>query len=148
MPKSTDVCNSILALIFNATAWADIAENDGSGPLSNLYLALYTDTPGVAGDPRTNEVTVGAYAGYARKAVTRNIAGWLAPSGGITKNTAIAQFVECSGGTGATITHVAIVTTASGAGSVLYAGQLSAPRTIATGIQPQFAAEALVVTET
>ena len=27
MPKSTATCNSILALIFNATAWADIAEN-------------------------------------------------------------------------------------------------------------------------
>lgn len=31
MPKSTNTCNSILALIFNATAWADIAENDTSG---------------------------------------------------------------------------------------------------------------------
>jgi hypothetical protein len=148
MPKSTDTCNSVLALIFNGTAWADIAENDTSAPLTNLYLALYTATPGVGGDPRTNEVTTGAYAGYVRKAIARTTGGWLAPTGGVTKNTALAQFVECSGGTGCTITHVAIVTTASGDGDVLYAGALSDNRDVSTGIQPQFAAEALVVTET
>lgn len=147
MAKSTDTCNSILALIFNGTAWADIAENDSSGPLTNLYLALYTDTPGVGGDPRTNEVTVGAYASYARIAVSRNVGGWLAPTGGVTKNTALKQFPECTGGTGATITHVAIVTSASGDGDVLYAGALGSPRSVSSGIQPQFAAEALTVTE-
>jgi hypothetical protein len=148
MPKSTNTCDSILGLIFQGSAWADIAENDASAPLANLYLALYTDTPGVGDDPRTNEVTTGAYAGYVRKAVARSVVGWLTPSGGVTKNAATLAFVESTGGTGCTITHVAIVTTASGAGKVLYAGQLTAPRVIATGIQPQFLAEALVVTET
>ena len=148
MPKSTNTCNSILGLIFRAEAWADIAENDGSGPLTNLYLALYTDTPGILDDPQTNEVTVGAYQGYVRKAVARSNVGWLNPAGGITKNAATQAFVESTGGTGCTITHVAIVTTSTGAGKVLYAGQLSSPRVIATGIQPQFLAEALVVTET
>lgn len=145
MAKSTDTCNSILALIFNATAWADIAENDATGPLTSLYLALYTADPGVGGDPRTNEAT---YTGYARKAVARTVAGWLAPSGGVTKNTALQQFVECSGGTNI-ITHVAIVTTGPTLidGDVLYAGELASPRTISTGIQPQFALEALTVTE-
>ena len=147
MAKSTDTCNSILALIFNGTAWADIAENDSSDPLTNLYVALYTATPGVGGDPRTNEVGTGAYAGYARVAVARSTDGWLAPSGGVTKNKALTQFAECSGGTGATITHVAIVTSASGDGDVLYAGELASPRSVSAGIQPQFAAEALTVTE-
>jgi hypothetical protein len=83
-----------------------------------------------------------------RKAVARSTGGWLAPSGGITKNTALAQFVEMASGTGCSVTHVAIVTTSSGDGDILYAGQLTAPRTVAAGIQPQFSAEALVVTET
>lgn len=148
MAKSTEVCNKILALIFNATAWADIAENDSSSPLENLYLALYTDSPGVGGDPRTNEVQVAAYASYERKAVARTTDGWLVPSGGITKNKAELKFVECSGGTGAHITHVAIVTTASGDGDVLYAGELTSHRDVSLGIQPQFALEQLIVTET
>lgn len=148
MAKSTDTCNSILALIFNGTAWADIAQNDGSGPLTSLYVALYTADPGTGGDPRTNEVSTAAYTGYLRKEVARTTGGWLAPTGGVTKNTALAQFPECTAGTGATITHVAIVTTSTGDGDVLYAGELSSPRSVSTGIQPQFAAEALVVTET
>jgi hypothetical protein len=148
MPKSTEICNKILALIFNATAWANVADNAAGSPLTNLYLALYTSDPGVGGDPRTNEVAGAAYASYARKTIARTTGGWLEPTGGVTKNTALAQFPECTGGTGATITHVAIVTTASGDGDVLYAGELTSPRQISSGIQPQFAAEALTVTET
>ena len=55
MPKSTNTCNSILALIFNATAWADIAENDTSAPAANLYVSLHTADPGVGGAQTTNE---------------------------------------------------------------------------------------------
>jgi hypothetical protein len=148
MAKSTDICNNILKLIFNATTWTGIAVNDTGTPLANLWVALYTDAPGVGGDPRTNEVQVAAYAGYVRKQVARTTDGWLAASGGITKNTAELKFVECSGGTGAHISHVAIVTTASGDGDVLYAGELTSHRDISLGIQPQFAAEQLIITET
>lgn len=143
MPKSTSACNSILALIFNATTWADIAENDTSGPLANLYLALHTASPGVGGSPLTNEAT---YGGYARLAVPRTTGGWDAPSAGATVNAALAQFVECSSGSD-TITHVSICTTPSGAGIVLYAGALAASRAVSAGIQPQFADSALTVTE-
>jgi hypothetical protein len=148
MAKSTDTCNSLLALIFNATTWEGIAQDDTTGALTNLWIALYTDSPGVGGDPRTNEVGTGAYAGYVRKQVARTSAAWKVPAGGLTKNEAILQFVECSGGTGAHISHVAIVTTASGDGDVLYAGELTSHRDVSVGIQPQFAAEQLIITET
>jgi hypothetical protein len=143
MAKSTSVCNSILALIFNGTAWADIAENDSSVPLSNLYLSLHTADPGVGGLQTTNEAT---YTGYARLAVVRTTSGWAVPSSGSTSNAALAQFIICSGGSN-TITHVAIGKADSGAGLVLYAGALSSPRSVSDGIQPQFAIGALVVTE-
>lgn len=143
MPKSTSASNSILALIFNATAWADIAENDSSSPAANLYLSLHTADPGVGGSQTTNET---AYTNYARIAVARTTGGWDAPSGGATANAALAQFAQC-GVTGATITHVAIGTASSGAGLVLYAGALSSSLAVANGIQPQFAAGALDVTE-
>lgn len=46
MPKSTSTCNSLLALIFNATTWNLIAENDTTSPATNLYLSLHTADPG------------------------------------------------------------------------------------------------------
>ena len=144
MPKSTATCNSILALIFNATAWADIAENDSSSPATNLYLSLHTADPGVGNNQTTNETS---YTNYARIAVARTTIGWDVPSGGATANAALAQFAQC-GASGATITHVAIGTASSGPGTVLYAGALSSSLAVANGIQPQFAAGALDVTET
>ena len=143
MPKSTSASNSILALIFNATAWADIAENDSSSPATNLYLSLHTADPGVGGAQTTNETS---YTNYARIAVARTTGGWDAPSGGATANAALAQFAQC-GASGATLTHVAIGTASSGTGLVLYAGALTSSLAVANGIQPQFAAGALDVTE-
>jgi hypothetical protein len=145
MPKATSVCNSILALIFNATAWADIAENDASGPLTNLYLALHTGLPGTGGLQTTNEAT---YANYARLPVARSTSGWAVPSSGSTSNAALAQFNICNAAGANSITHVSIGKAGSGAGLVLYSGALNSPRTVDDGIQPQFALGGLVVTET
>jgi hypothetical protein len=143
MPKSTSASNSILALIFNATAWADLAENDGSSPATDLYVSLHTADPGVGGSQTTNEA---AYTNYARVAVVRTTSGWDAPSGGATANAALIQFPQC-GVTGATITHVAIGKAVSGTGLVLYAGALNSSLAVANLIQPQFAAGALDVSE-
>lgn len=143
MPKSTSASNSILALIFNATTWNEIAENDSSSPATNLYLSLHTADPGVGGAQTTNETS---YTNYARIAVVRTTSGWDAPSGGATANAALAQFAQC-GASGATLTHVAIGTASSGTGLVLYAGALTSSLAVANGIQPQFAAGALDVTE-
>jgi len=143
MPKSTSASNSILALIFNATAWADIAENDSSSPATNLYLSLHTADPGVGGSQTTNETS---YTNYARIAIARTTSGWDVPSGGATANAALAQFAQC-GASGATLTHVAIGTASSGTGLVLYAGALTSSLAVANGIQPQFAANALDVLE-
>jgi len=143
MPKSTSASNSILALIFNATTWNNIAENDSTSPNTDLYLSLHTADPGVGGSQETNETS---YTNYARIAVARTTGGWDAPSGGATANAALAQFAQC-GASGATLTHVAIGTASSGAGLVLYAGALTSSLAVANGIQPQFAANALDVTE-
>lgn len=143
MAKSTTTCNNILKLIFNATAWADIAENDASSPLTNLYLSLHTADPGIGNSQTTNETS---YTNYARIAVARTSGGWTV-STNTAVNAALAQFASC-GATGATITHVAIGTAASGAGNVLYAGALTASLVVSSGIQPQFSASNLTVTET
>lgn len=143
MPKSTSTSNNILALIFNATTWNNIAENDTTSPNTNLYLSLHTADPGVGGTQTTNET---AYTNYARVAVVRTTSGWEVPASGETSNAALVQFAQC-GVTGATVTHVAIGTASSGAGLVLYAGALNSSLAVANLIQPQFAANALTVTE-
>ena len=120
-----------------------MADNAASSPLTNLYLSLHTADPGVGNAQTTNEV---AYTSYARIAILRTTGGWTVATNTAT-NLALAQFAQC-GVTGATATHVAIGTAASGAGNVLYAGALSSSLAIAQNIQPQFAASALVVTET
>lgn len=104
------------------------------------YVALYTADPGEAGTAVTNEAT---YTSYARVAITKATA-WT-DNGSTFNNASLIQFPQCSGGTN-TITYFGIVTTASGAGQLLASGALSSSLSVSSGIQPQFAANALSVT--
>ena len=143
MAKSVTTCNNLLKLLFNATAWATIADNAASAPLTNLYISLHTADPGTGNSQATNETS---YTNYARVAVLRTSAGWTIATN-TAVNAALVQFPQC-GATGATLTFVAIGTAATGAGNVLYSGSLNSALTVANGIQPQFSASALTVTET
>lgn len=145
MSKSNTFENDILLLIFNNVDIADIGDASGiqnSAAAGSLYLALHTADPGEAGTATTSEC---AYTSYARVAVARTGGGWTVATNTAT-NTALAQFPECTGGS-ETITHVSITTAASGASKILYSGALTAPRSVSSGIQPQFAATSLVVSE-
>ena len=133
MSKSNTTENDVLKANLKGTdpAWRSNASR---------WIALYTSDPGEAGTAVTNETT---YTNYARVIVA--IADWT--DGGSTfTNATLLQFLAC-GVTGATITHVAVVTTASGAGQILYSGALNAPLTVSSLIQPQFAIGALSVSE-
>jgi hypothetical protein len=107
---------------------------------ANRYLAWYTADPGEAGTAITSEATYGS---YARTAIP--IADWT--DGGSTfSNTNLLQAPACTSGS-ETLTHVAIVTTSSGAGQILYSGALSTSIPVAAPIQPQFSPGALTVSE-
>lgn len=145
MSKSNTFENDLLQLIFNNVDIADIGDAGGlqnSAAAGSLYVALHTGDPGEAGNASTNE---SAYTSYARVAVARSGAGWTV-SGNSATNFALIQFPECTGGS-ETITHVSITTAVSGTSKILYSGALSASRSVSSGIQPQFAASALTVTE-
>jgi hypothetical protein len=145
MSKGNTFENDLLLLIFNNTDIADIGDAAGlqnSAAAGSLYLALHTGDPGEAGTATTSEC---AYGSYARVAVARSGAGWTV-AGNSAVNAALAQFPECTSGS-ETITHVSITTAASGASKILYSGALSSSRAVSAGIQPQFAASALTVTE-
>lgn len=142
MSKGNTFENDILLLIFNGTAIANIADNAASSPLTNLFVSLHTADPGEAGNQTTSEAT---YGGYARVAVARTSGGWTV-TGNAVENAALIQFPQCTSGTN-TITHVGVGTASSSTGKLLYKGALTASLSVSSGIQPQFAAGALDITE-
>lgn len=122
---------SLLALIFNGSAIADIAENDTSSPATNLYVSLHTGDPGETGAQNTTEAT---YTSYARVAVARNSGGWTI-SGNTASNTAAINFPACTGGS-ATATHFGIGLASTSTGTLLFSGTLGASLAISNGIIP------------
>jgi hypothetical protein len=143
MPKSTSLCNSLVALLYNATAIADVAENDATSPMTNVHMSLHTASLAPASTQATSET---AYTNYARQAVPRTVGGWTAPSGGATANAAAIEFPQC-GVTGATITTAATGKDISGGGIVWHYGDLNAPIAVSNQIQPRFPIGAVTITE-
>lgn len=144
MPKSTATANSILALMYNATAWTNVADNAGSSPLTNVEVSLHTASLTAGTDSQTDSETV--YTNYVRVPKARSVSGWTAPSGGATENEGQIQFAQC-GVTGATITYVATGTAHSSTGHVWHYGELNSPLVVSAGITPLFADGALTITE-
>jgi hypothetical protein len=124
---------AVLNQVFVGTALPWAANTD-------LWIALYTADPGEAGTAITNEAT---YGGYARATLTR--ASDFTVAGNLLSNANLEQFAVCSSGSNV-ITYAAIVTTASGAGTIIVRAILSSSITVSTGVQPQFASGALSFT--
>lgn len=133
--------NSLLLLLFNATAIANIADNADTSPLTSLYVSLHTGDPGEAGDQTTNEATYGS---YARVAVARTSGGWTITNNQV-ENTDVISFPQATSGS-ENITHFAVGTASNGAGSIIMYGALTSSLAVSTGITPSFAAGALTAT--
>jgi hypothetical protein len=140
--KSNALETAILQLIYNATTFNGIAENDTTSPNTDIFVSLHTADPGEAGTQATNEAT---YTSYARVAVARTSGGWTV-TGNTVVNTALVQFPQCTGGSN-TITHVSTGLASSGSTTVLHKGAVSSPLAVSSGIQPQFGATTLSVSE-
>lgn len=117
-------------MIFNATAIATIAQN-GTSPLTNLYVALHTASPGAGGSQTTNEA---AYTSYARVAVARTSGGWTV-SGASVSPAANISFPAATGGS-ETETYWSIGTAVSGTGEILYFGPISPTIVVTSGVTP------------
>ncbi len=133
MSKSNSTESDFLALTFTATAlpWAAATELD---------IHLHTADPGEAGNSSTSEAT---YTSYAAVTVDRAATDWTV-TGNTATNDNLIQFPQCTGGSN-TITHVSI--TPQGSTQILYSGALNSSLAVSNGIQPQFAAGALSITE-
>ncbi len=146
MSLSNAAETALLLLLFNNTDFAGIGDAGGlqnSAAAGSLYVALHTADPGETGDQTTSEA---GYTSYARQAVARSGVGWTV-SGDTSSNAGAVTFPTCTGSS-SVCTHFSVGTEVSGAGVRLLSGALATPNsiTVTTGIQPYFAAGALVVT--
>ena len=125
--------NDLLALIFNATAIANIADNAAASPETNIHVALHTADPGDAGTMATSEIT---YTSYARVNVARTTGGWDVPSGGSTSPAANIDFPAGTGGAG-TATHFSVGKTGGGAAKIYFSGTISPNIVSGDGVTPR-----------
>src|SRR5215467_5341623 len=135
--------HNILLLIFNATAWANYADNAGSSPQTNVGVSLHTADPGDSGNASTNEI---AYTSYTRVNVARSGAGWTVTSGSVSPAAAI-TFPAGTGGSG-TATHFATAASnanpPTGAQTILWSGTVTPNITCGTGVTPQLTTSTVI----
>lgn len=129
--KSTTYAGNLLALLFTATAIANVADNAASSPLTNVFLSLHTASPGVGGTQTTSEA---AYTSYARATVARTAGGWTVTSASVSPVTDI-NFPIATGGS-ETETFAAVGAAVSGASKIFYFGSLSPNIVVTTGVTP------------
>jgi hypothetical protein len=109
-------------------------------PASTLYVGLWTADDGLESGTITSEVPNAN--GYARQSITFNTA-----SGGSADNAATVTFPAASGGNWGTITHVAVMDSAThGAGNVIFHGSVTSSKTIDDGDTFQISAGNLTIT--
>lgn len=124
--------NNILKLIFNATAWANYADNAASTPQTNISNALHTADPGDAGSQSTSEV---GYTSYARVDVARTSGGWTVTANSVSPVANI-DFPAGTGGSG-TVTHWSTGKTGGGASAILFSGTVTPNIVTGNGVTPR-----------
>lgn len=145
--------NAILALIFNATAWANYADNAASNPQTYIAVSLNASDPGDTGTMATSEIS---YVGYARVTVLRNTGGWTISGTSPTSASPVAN-IDFPAGTGGGSPDVSVAAAfcvgktttglspdvtqspdiSSGATTILFSGSVSPSITTGNGITPR-----------
>lgn len=124
--------NALMALIFNATAWANYADNAATSPQTAIAVALHTGDPGESGTMSTSEAT---YTSYARASVNRNSGGWTVTANSVSPAATI-SFAAGTGGSG-TVSYFSTGKTGGGAAAILFSGTVSPSIVTGNGVTPQ-----------
>lgn len=133
MSFSNTAETAIMKLIFQAVAWANMADNAAATPQTNISVAAHTADPGETGTQSTSEI---AYTSYARVNVARTTGGW-SESGGTVTPVAAITFPAGTGGSG-TITHGSAGKTGGGSSDIWMKGTVSPNIVTGNGITPQY----------
>lgn len=149
MSKTNVWENELLALVLtnaNVSLVGDATGLRGSSTAGSLFISLHTADPGETGDQSTSEV---AYGSYARVGVSRSTG--FSVTGSTGSNVADILFpVGTSGAVVQNGTHFGVGTSSTGAGKLLYKGQITTPAGglfTGNGIQPIITAAGLTITE-
>jgi hypothetical protein len=124
--------SAILQLVFNATAWANYADNAGSSPQTNIAVGLHTADPGDSGTMATSET---GYTSYSRVSVARTSGGWTETSGSVSPVANI-DFTTGTGGPD-TVTHFSTGKTGGGSAAILWSGTVTPNIATGNGITPR-----------
>jgi len=129
---------NILKLIYNATAWANYADNAATSPQTQIGVALHTADPGTAGTAATSEA---AYTGYTRVNVARTSGGWTVTATGPASTSPVAaiNFPAGTGGSG-TVTNFSTsfsnASTPTGTQTLLWMGTVTPNIVTGNGVTP------------
>lgn len=125
---------AILALIFNATAWANYADNAASSPQTNIAVALHSADPATGGNQSTSEI---AYTSYARASVARTSGGWTITGTGPASCSPVSNitFPAGTGGSG-TATNFSTGKTGGGSTAILWSGTVTPNISCGSGVTP------------
>jgi len=126
--KSDYFENGILKVIFKGE---DLGSVILAGAATNLYFALHKAPIGEGGNQSTNEVS---YTGYARVSCDRS-SDWTVSGNTATYNSTL-TFPTCTGGV-AIVSYISIGLESSGAGQILYHGELNPTIHVRDGRTPQ-----------
>lgn len=129
--KGNSLSTSILALLLNATAITNVAQN-GTSPLTVIYLSLHTASPGATGNQATSEA---AYGSYARQSISRTSSGFTVGTASATLTSAVSFPAATSGSE--TETFFGVGTASTGAGVLWYFGPISPTIAVSSGVTPQ-----------
>lgn len=129
--KSDFLDNAILGLLFNGTGISGLADNAATSPLTVLWIALHTVSPGVSGTQLTNEAS---YTGYARQPLVRSPVGFTV-FGQQVNFASNVTFPTCTAGS-ETEQYFSIGTMATGAGEILYFGPVNPGISVFAGVAP------------
>ncbi len=132
MSISDSTETNLLKLIYNATAWANYADNAGASPQTNVDVALHTADPGDAGSQTTSE---SAYTSYARVSVARTTGGWTVTANSVSPVANIG-FPAGTGGSG-TVSYFSTGKTGGGATAILLSGTVTPNIVTGSGVTPR-----------
>ncbi len=132
--------NNILDLLFTAVAWANIADNAASSPITIVAWALHTGDPGDAGAQDASEI---GYTSYARETPARTTSGHTISAASMSP-AANVDFTAGTGGSG-TASHFTVGKTISGTTDQWFAGTVTPNIVTGDGVTPRLTTASTVV---